>query len=176
MGKNIEVFQRRWKTVTNETLSSVRRQLANFNFDNSVVNKDFGESCAEWFDGELAPRVWFQQLAEEYPEVAQKFKKHVIGIRISKQIVSKPSQWKGYAITFVLTILTLFICYGLLEYFTEMEMINKLILSIVTALLAWNICRQSFVINKENIYKERVVDLYRQQLDEHFKKIMNILS
>ena len=171
MEENIEVFERRWKTVTDETLSSVRRQLANFTFDNSVVNKDFRNSCNEWFDGELAPRIWFKQLSEDNPDVAQNFKNYVTGIRISEQTVSKPSQWEGY----VITALTLPICYYLLNWITEWEMISKSILSIGTAVLAWHIC-QAFAIKKKDIYEEQIVDLYRQQLDEHFKKMMNILS
>ena len=171
MGKNIEVFKKRWKTVTNETLSSVRRQLTNFTFDNSIVNKDFRNSCAEWFDGELAPHVWFQQLAEDNAEVAQKFKGYVTGIRFCEQHVSKPSQWAGY----VITALTLPGCYYVLDWMTEMGAISKIVFSIGTTVLAWYTC-QSFAIKKKNIYEEQVVDLYRKQLDEHFNKILNILE
>ena len=171
MGNNIETFQKRWKAVTNETLSSVRRQLANFTFDNSVVNKDFRNSCDEWFDGELAPHIWFEQLAKENSDIAQKFKKYVTGIKISEQTVSKPSQLGSY----VITALTLPICYYLLGWMTEMGTISKSVFSIGTAVLVWYTC-QSFAIKKKNNYEEQIVDLYRQQLDEHFKKIMNILS
>lgn len=171
MSNNIDVFKKRWNAVTNETLSSVRRQLQNVVFDNSLVNMDFRDACAEWFDGKLAPHIWFQQLAEEQPEVAQKFKKYVTGIRLNEQSIPQPSQRGSSAVT----ALALPLCYFVLSKITEMGFVSKSVFSIGTAVLVWYAC-QSFVKEKQTKYEEQVVDLYRQQLDNHLKEIMLILS
>ena len=171
MENKIEVFRKRWDTVTNETLSSVRRQLQNGTFDVSVVNRDFRESCAEWFDGKLAPRIWFQQMEEENSEVAQNFKKYVTGIRIGEVSVLKPAQGWSY----VVTALSLPVCYFVLGWLTEMGMVSKAGFTIGFAVVVWYSC-QLFVRKKQVSYEEQVVDLYRHQLEEHFKEMMRILS
>ncbi|MCH5310400.1 MAG: hypothetical protein J1E57_00305 [Prevotella sp.] len=168
---NIETFHKRWNTITNETLSSVRRQLNNVTFDISIVNRDFHSSCGEWFDGNLAPHIWFQQLAKERPELAQKFKAHIASIKISEQSVPKPARWYGY----VATALSLPICYYLLCWVSEMGFVSKSVFTIGTAILVWYAC-QSYIKEKQANYEEKLVDLYRNQLDNHLKEIIRILS
>jgi Flp pilus assembly protein TadB len=171
MENYVEVFQKRWNTITNETLSSVRRQLKNYTFDISEVNRDFHRSCNEWFDGKLAPRLWYQQLEEENPEVAQEFRNYVTGIKINEQTVNKPSQWGSY----VATALSLPACYCLLSLISNMGFVSKAVFSIGTAVLVWYIC-QSSANKKQTDFEEQIVDFFRQQLDNHLEVIMRILS
>lgn len=171
MEYNVEVFKKRWDTIINETLSSVRRQLKNFTFDISEVNRDFHRSCAEWFDGKLAPHLWFQRLTEENSEVAQEFRKYVTSIRISEHTVSKPSRSGSYSIT----ALSLPVCYCFLGWISNMGFVSKAVFSIGTAVMVWYICQSS--ANKKKIdFEKQVVDFYRQQLDHHLNEIMRILS
>ena len=171
-GANMEMFQQRWNTVTTETLSSVRRQLEKDNFDISVVNREFQESCAEWFDGRLAPHIWYKQLEEERSQVAQKFKQYVTSIRIREEAASKPSQVGSY----VITALSLPLCYCLINFLSpDMGFISKVVLTIGIAVLVWYICLTIFK-NKQTSFEEQIVDLYRQQLEEHLKEIKKILS
>ena len=171
MNKNIDIFQKRWNAVTNETLSSVRRQLQNVTFDHSLVDMDFHSSCSEWFDGKLAPHVWFQQLAEEQPDVAQKFKKYITEIRLHEQSIPQPSQWGSLAVT----ALMLPLCYLVLSWITEMRFVSKAVFSIGITVLVWYSC-QSFVKSKTTMFEEKVVDFYRHQFEEHLREIKKILS
>lgn len=168
---NIEVFQKRWATITNETLSSVRRQVANPYFDNSVINKDFHASCTEWFDGSLAPHIWYQLLEKEYPDVAEKFKRYVLGLKLSEQSISNPPQWISYAGT----ALSLPICYIAIGWLTNMGFISKAVFSLGIAVMVWYIC-QSLTKSKHAEFEEQVVNFYKNQLQVYYNNILQILS
>lgn len=167
----MDLFLQRWSTITSETLSSVRRQLENGFFDISVVNRDFRSSSVEWFDGKLAPYIWYRQLEEERPEVARKFKTYIMSIRLREHNESKPSQVGHY----VITALSLPICYCFLDWITDMGFVSKAVFSIGTAVLTWYTC-QSLFKNKNTNFDEQVVDFYRRQFEEHLIEIKKILS
>ena len=59
----VTLFNTHWQTVEAETLSAVRRQLAAYRFDLEEVNDSFRKSCDEWFDGKLAPSIWYKNLS-----------------------------------------------------------------------------------------------------------------
>lgn len=175
MRATMDLFLKRWSTVISETLSSVRRQLEYGIFDISVVNRDFRSSSSEWFDGKLAPYMWYKQLEEERPEIARKFKIYIMNIRIREHNKSKPSQVGHYVITVLSLVLSLSISYCFLDRITDMGLVSKAAFSIGTAVLAWYTC-QSLFKNKNTNFDEQVVDFYRRQLEEHLIEIKKILS
>lgn len=171
MKTNINAFLKRWDILSRETLSAVRSEYNAYSFDIQAVDKAFQRACDEWFDGSLGPSVWYKELSSERPEIARRFKEYVKGIRFTSESISKPSNVWSY----VTTLLSLPVCYGLLEWLTEMGRISKVLTTIGTAVLVWYV-GETIVKGKRSRIEDQVTEFYRDQLDKHLKAIEEILS
>lgn len=171
MEKLLDTFNKRWKTIETETLSSIRRQLAAPVFDISMVNQDFHHACDEWFTGKMAPKIWFSSLEEENPEKAEIFKREVNNLNLVEGQFTKPSK----IVSYITTLLSVPVCYFLLDWFTGMETLSKSLFTVGTAVLVWYVT--VMIVNKKiSSYEEIVVDFYRQQLGKFHAEVRKILS
>lgn len=170
MDKTIDLFNKRWVDIEKEVLSSVRRQLKAYDFDNSEVNRDFQKSCNEWFNGKLAPSIWFKKFSSLQPEKASSFKSYIENVILEGIEISKPkSLWAYFA-----TALSLPITYGVLDYVTEWEFLSKCVFAIGFAVLLWAGFK-SILISKSNKYNDMIVGYYQKQIEKHGDKIRKII-
>lgn len=153
-------FLKRWDVVERETLSSVRRQVELPVFDISQVNLDFRRACGEWFDGKLAPRVWYTKFVETNPHDAYVFKNKVENMKLSEVEFSKPPQ----IISPIATITSLPVCYFMLDRFSEMGILSKSIFTIGIGVLVWYAV-QSYIKGKKTSIEDQVVESYKLQLE-----------
>lgn len=171
MDSCIEKFNKRWDAVEQETLSSVRRQMKAPVFDISEIIRDFQRSCDEWFRGKLGPSIWYQNLVESRPEKASVFKDDVMCIQLKEVCIPKPRVFWIY----LLTILSLPAVFFVLDYVTDWALLGRMVFAIGIAVLVWTACKTKYD-SLINSYEDSVVDSYRNQLEEHRKKLIEILS
>lgn len=163
-------FQKRWSIVERETLSSVRRQVASPVFDLTQVNSDFHRACGEWFDGKLAPWIWYSKFKEIDPQGAAEFKTKAVSMKLFKVDFSKPAS----IICPIATIVSLPLCYFLLDRFSEMGILSKSIFTIGTGVLVWYAI-QSYIKGKINSIENQVVESYKLQLQALCEQLKNTL-
>lgn len=171
MNANTEQFFSRWVKIEKETLSSVRRQLKNYTFDISSINADFQTSCNEWFTGSLAPSLWFTNLTERNPTVAQDFQHYVREIQLECQKPSSPNRLWIYVITAISLPLT----YGVLALITDWWTIGKLAFSIGIATLTLVVC-QTLYQKRIDSYHNKIIDSFKEQLKRHGETLSRLLQ
>lgn len=171
MDEIISKFEKRWDTVSRETLSALRRQFNAYSFDGSEVERAFRRACNEWFDGGLASQLWYDNLAETKPEVAEKFKEYVTHITFEQPTYTKPKR----IITYVSTLLSMPLCYYSLDEFTDMGFVSKALTTVGTAVLVWYGVL-SIIKGRESKLEEKAVEFYRTQLEKEQEAIKAILS
>lgn len=167
---NVELFDKRWEYIEKVALSSVRRQLKMHSFDLSEVNHDLQKVCNEWFNGNLAPSIWYDDFAQNKPEKAEAFKNYTKGINLNIVERAKPNSLWAYCVT----ALSLPITYFGIGYITDWELLGKVVCTIGTGVLVWSSC-QVKATSLKNEYEEQIVALYHAQLKEHGEKLRHII-
>lgn len=170
MDKTIDLFNKRWMDIKKEVLSSVRRQLKAYDFDNSEINHDFQKSCNEWFNGKLAPSIWFKEFSILQPDKASSFKSYIENVQLEGIEISKPKSLWAYCAT----ALSLPITYVVLDHITEWEFLSKFVFAIGFSVLLWAGLK-SVIISKSNKYDDMIVGYYQKQLEKHGDKIRKII-
>jgi len=171
MENKLDTLTRRWGAVEKETLSSVRRQFKAYTFDIVQINKDFHDSCDEWFNGRLAAAMWFVELQKTQPNKAIAFKTTVDKLNLNKGDIVKPKTWWAYAVTAI----SLPIVYALVYYLANWQMIAKAVFTVGIAVLVWTICKGRIIAQKHN-YEEKIVAAYKKQLQEMGDKLKQIIA
>ena len=164
-------FEKRWATISRETLAAVRRQYRMPEFDNSAIVKASRNGSDEWFDGELAPHVWYESLEKERPEAAREFRDYVNGIGFTERAFSKPSMLWGWLVTAV----SLAACFFLLGWLSDMGFLSRALTAVGTAVLVWY-ASLTLIRSRDSRIEEEVVDYYRDQLERNLEHIRKILS
>lgn len=175
MEKDIEIFTRRWNTIEKEVLSSVRKQLKAYSFDESKINYNFQKSCDEWFEGRLAPSIWYKELSTVQPSKAEAFRDYIKNVKFIKKESSKPSTTLVEIISSMITIVFGILAYYFADYYTGWNLLGIILFSISIGTIIWLICK--WITN--SISKKRtdkIVDFYQQQLTTHGEKLKHILS
>jgi hypothetical protein len=170
MNNNIDHFNKRWTAIEKEVLSSVRRQMKGPSFDNDIISRDYKKACNEWFNGKLAPSIWFKELANSEPDKALAFRDYINSLQLKEKEVSKPNRlW-----SFFLTVLSVPVTYLVLNQITEWEFWGKSVFSIGFAVLVWTAFQSRF-ISKSSQYEDSIVDFYHEQLEKHGEMARKIL-
>lgn len=167
---NIDNFNNRWIAIEKEVLSSVRRQMKEPSFDNSIICLDYKKACNEWFNGKLAPSIWFKELTNSEPEKATKFRDYINSLQLDDKEVSKPNRlWAPF-----FTVLSVPVAYLVLNKITDWEFMGKSVFSIGFAVLVWTAFQSRF-ISKSRKYEDSIVNFYYEQLEKHGEKARKIL-
>lgn len=170
MDNNIDIFNKRWMAIEKEVLSSVRRQMKEHSFDNSTIAHDYKKACNEWFNGKLAPSIWFKELTNSEPEKANKFRDYINNLQLEGKEVLKQNR----LCDFFFTALSVPVSYLVLNKITEWEILGKSVFSIGIAVLAWTAFQSRYISNLKK-YEDSVVDFYHEQLEKHGEKARKIL-
>lgn len=167
----VTLFNTHWQTVEAETLSAVRRQLAAYRFDLEEVNDSFRKSCDEWFDGKLAPSIWYKNLSESQTKCAADFRDQVLAFRLESVKMDKPSTWWAY----LFTALSLPATYESVLFLTEWGLLSRLFCTLGIGVLVWSACKVGIVSRKRK-FEEQIVGLYKAQLDKQKENLLKILG
>lgn len=178
MTDDIDILSKRWIAIEAEVLSVIRQQLSIGTFNINVVQNRLNKACDEWFDGSLAPAIWYNDLSKKDAIKAETFKKYVKQMNLTEVQFQRPSKLYAKILTTLSIPLALVLLYLLKEKcsieWLKFPFYVIIILSIAIGVLTWTIFELK-LNKKQSDHIENIICAYQKQLrifGENLKQII----
>lgn len=163
-------FNQYWKNYRDAIVSLVIRKTSTGSFNIRSINEEVASLSRRWKSERTAEGLWVKKLSEENPQKAEDFLRLVSSFQLKEEPFEKPTMFKYYLITVLLTVASIVIVVPL-----SFSMWKTILLPVLVAILAYG-----FLIplgkGKVDQANKDLVNRYSTQVDILYQSINRVLS